>query len=73
MSLSDQLRQLILDQWATPNHIARVALIDKSAMSRFMKGGSLTLHNLDKLARVLGVQLYATKTVPPALLGRPKS
>jgi hypothetical protein len=73
MNLSTQLRIIILDQIATPNHIAKMADIDKAAMSRFMGGGSLTLTNIDKLSQVLGIQLYATKTVPPAVLGRPRS
>jgi hypothetical protein len=73
MDLSDQLRIIILDQLATPNRIAKIANIDKVTMSRFMRGGSLTLSNIDKLSQVLGIQLYATKTISPAVLGRPRS
>ena len=69
---SDQLRELILQQEATPSHIAKLAYIHKSTMSRFMNGDSISLYAIDKLSCVLGLQLTATKQPTPAIQGRPK-
>lgn len=52
-----------------------MADIDKSAMSRFMNGGRLTMEKLDQLARVLGVTVSSgeiSKVPRPLEKGRPK-
>lgn len=70
--LSDQLRQIILEQKASPSHIAKLAYIHKSTMSKFMNGDPLTLGALDRLSNVLGLRLISTKQPAPAIQGRPK-
>lgn len=72
--LSQQIRDLISQSTTSTYAIARAADIDKSAMSRFMNGGNLTMDKLDKLAEVLGVIVTSeVSRVPmPLLKGRPK-
>ena len=71
--LSQQIRELV-EQSATSSYaIAREAGIDKSAMSRFMNGGRLTMDKLDQLGKVLGVVVTPEVSVVPEPLekGRP--
>jgi len=73
--LSQQIRKAVLQSPTSTYAIARAADIDKSAMSRFMNGGSLTMEKLDRLAGVLGVsiQFDGVSLVPrPLEMGRPK-
>jgi len=66
-----QLRVIVKAQIASPYTIARQAGIDKSAMSRFMGGASLSTTNIERLTIALGLQIIATKIVLPATRGRP--
>lgn len=73
--LSEQIRDLVKESSTSAYAIARAAEIDKSAMSRFMNGGRLTMEKLDQLARVLGVTVSSDEIslVPrPLEKGRPK-
>lgn len=73
--LSQQIRDLVEGSSTSTYAIARAADIDKSAMSRFMNGGRLTMDKLDQLARVLGVTVHSDEIslVPrPLEMGRPK-
>lgn len=73
--LSQQIRDLVDGSPTSTYAIARAADIDKSAMSRFMNGGRLTMDKLDQLARVLGVTVHLDEIsrVPrPLEMGRPK-
>ncbi len=72
--LSQQIRDLVSQSATSSYAIARAAEISKSAMSRFMNGGNLTMDKLDKLAEVLGVIVTSEVSfVPlPLVKGRPK-
>lgn len=72
-TLSQQIRDLVEQSSTSSYAIAREAGIDKSAMSRFMNGGSLTMKKLDQLASVLGVTVTAkiSKVPLPLEKGRP--
>ncbi len=71
--LSQQIRDLVSQSPTSSYAIAREAGIDKSAMSRFMNGGRLTMDKLDQLARVLGVAVTSEVSLVPRPLekGRP--
>jgi len=55
--LSQQIRMLVEKSSTSSYAIAQQAGIDKSAMSRFMNGGRLTMDKLDQLAKVLGISV----------------
>lgn len=72
--LSQQIRELVEQTHASSYAIAKEAGIDKSAMSRFMNGGRLTMDKLDQLAKVLGVTITSEEVSPtprPLEKGRP--
>ncbi len=72
--LSEQIRDLVKQSATSPNAIARAAGIDSASMSRFMKGGNITVNKLDQLAKVLGVIVESeVSSIPlPPDKGRPK-
>lgn len=72
-TLSEQIREIIRQSSTSSYAIAREAGIDKSAMSRFMNGGNLTMGKLDQLASVLGVIVITEVSQVPRQLtkGRP--
>lgn len=72
MKLSSQIRYAIKLQPASSTAIAKKAGISQSAMSRLMRGGNMSLKNLDRLADVLGLRLISETRVPPARQGRPR-
>ncbi len=73
--LSQQLREIVEKSPTSSYAIAREAEISKSAMSRFMNGGRLTMEKLDSLAKVLGVVVASEVSLIPAPLpkGRPST
>ena len=73
--LSEQIRDLVSQSPTSSYAIAREAGIHKSAMSRFMTGGNLTMDKLDQLAKVLGVMVTPEVSQVPLPLekGRPSS
>jgi transcriptional regulator with XRE-family HTH domain len=72
--LSQQIRKLVEKSSTSSYAIAQQAGIDKSAMSRFMNGGRLTMDKLDQLAKVLGVSVIqeVTQVKRPPVKGRPR-
>lgn len=72
--LSEQVRVLVRQSTTSAYAIAREAGIEKSAMSRFMQGGTLTMQKLDQLGLVLGlIAKSEVSSVPkPLERGRPK-
>lgn len=72
--LSQQIRELVVEQPTSVYAIARQAGIDKATMSRFMNGGALTMGKLDRLAGILGVSITSDVSLVPRPLakGRPQ-
>lgn len=73
--LSQQIREIVEKSPSSSYAIAKAAGIEKSAMSRFMNGGRLTMDKLDQLARVFGLVVTPeVSSVPlPLEKGRPNS
>jgi len=73
--LSQQLRELVEKSATSPYAIGKAAGISKSAMSRFMNGGSMAMDKLDQLAAVLGVEITSQVSLVPRPLekGRPST
>lgn len=71
--LSEQIKELVRQSSTSAYAIAQQAGIDKSAMSRFMNGGKLTMDKLDRLATVLGVTVTreVSQVKRPSVKGRP--
>ena len=67
--MQDQIRELIRQQPCSTYRIGKLAFINKSSMSRFMNGKSLSGQSLDRIATVLGLQLQATIQNPPRTKG----
>jgi len=59
--LSDQIRELVKKLSISPNLIAKAANIKKSAMSRFLEGGTLKMGKIDKLVMVLGLRAVSER------------
>ena len=60
--LTKQLKQIIADCGITQYAIAKQCGIDKSALSRFMRGErSITLESIDAIAGMLNLELRQTK------------
>lgn len=71
--LSEQIRDLVNQSSMSPHAIAKEASIEKSTMSRFMNGGTLTMQKLDQLATVLGVSVQSEVSMKKAVdRGRPR-
>ncbi len=71
-TLSEQVRALVDKSPMSTYAIAKEAGIDKSTMSRFMNGGSLSLEKFDRLAQVLGIQIASSVAAVRKLpMGRP--
>ena len=71
--LSEQIKELVRQSSTSAYAIAQQAGIEKSAMSRFMNGGKLTMDKLDRLATVLGVTVTreVSQVKRPSAKGRP--
>ena len=67
--MQEQIRELIRQQPCSTYRIAKLSDINKSSMSRFMNGQSLSGQSLDRIAIVLGLQLQATIQNPPRTKG----
>jgi transcriptional regulator with XRE-family HTH domain len=76
MRLSDQVRAAVNAAGVSRYAICEAAKVDKGTMSRFMAGHvGLSLHTLDGLADVLGLQVVSrgpVKVRPPQRCGRKK-
>jgi transcriptional regulator with XRE-family HTH domain len=59
--LSDQIRDAVKDSGMTKYRIAAATGVQQSSLSRFMRGGSLSLDTLDRLADVLGLVVVVKK------------
>ena len=60
--LSEQLRKIILDHELSRYAICKAAAVDPGQMHRFIKGtGRLTTDSLDRIGRVLDLQLIIGK------------
>ena len=71
--LQNQIRDLIKQQPCSVYRIAKLSDINKSSMSRFMNGKSLSGQSLDRISIVLGLELQATIQNPPRTRGWLKS
>ena len=74
--MNDQIRMFIAERLSiSSHHVAKLAGIDKSSMSRFMNGGRLSTNNLEKLIKLFGIMVSFDETwldKKPVKKGRPK-
>jgi transcriptional regulator with XRE-family HTH domain len=56
-TLAEQLRDLVGDRGLSGYALAKAAGLNRSIVTRFMAGGSITLETLDALAGALGLRL----------------
>ncbi|MBK7405065.1 MAG: hypothetical protein IPJ41_10620 [Phycisphaerales bacterium] len=55
--MTEQLRQIIRSDKRPPAHIADAAGLNKSILSRFLAGSSLSSDNFDRLAALYDLKL----------------
>ena len=60
-TLSDQLREAIRECGRSRYALSKETGVDQSTLSKFMKGGSLSLSNVDRLAETLSLEIRPAK------------
>lgn len=55
--LADQLRKAIIDSGKSANEIAKASGVPQTTLSRFLRGGEMSIGRASKIAAFLGLSL----------------
>lgn len=59
--LADQLRKAIIDSGKSANEIAKASGVPQTTLSRFLRGGEMSIGRASKIAALLGLSLKKDK------------